>query len=466
MPIALPLMHGKYMGPGGRCKPTMLKISLYASGALCAAILVCAAVLLIFPDTFINGYFKNRIIKEFTKSHPALSLRISGLHYTPLKNRITFNGIALTSNDSAFSCSVGIFSVSGIDWIRIFRHEDIASRAVNRSVADAGEIVLSLRKRQYELRCGHLRASLPDSEISVDALEFHPLVADDHLFSCSKYRQTRFRISIPHCKVSGADCRGLLQGKTYRADSVKVNDPLFDVLANMDTPCNRDVPRPLMPCEALSLTSKIIRVNSLNILNGRLKYAERYKIGLPPAEVTFDALRLSAEGITNHAPPGAIAVIHGTGVFMKTSTMKIHMLIPVISPEIPIRYSGMLDAMDIARLNSFLEIGEGLRIKSGTLQNAALDINIVAGNASGSVRALYKDLNIAAIDKGTGSEKGVSNRIVSFMTNALKIRATNLPDKSGSMKIGVVKYTRKRDDTFLQLVWFSLRSGIGDVVGF
>jgi len=221
-----------------------------------------------------------------------------------------------------------------------------------------------------------------------------------------------------------------------------------------------------MPCEALSLTKKIIRVNSLNLLNGRLKYAERYAIGLPSAEVTFDALRLSAEGITNHAPPGACAVIHGTGVFMKNSTMKIHMLIPVISPEIPIRYSGTLDTMDITRLNSFLEIGEGLRIKSGTLQNAAFDITIATGNASGSVRAIYKDLNIAAIDKGTGSEKGVSNRIISFMTNALKIRGTNEPDKSGSMKIGVVKYTRKRDDTFLQLVWFSLRSGIGDVVGF
>jgi len=30
----------------------------------------------------------------------------------------------------------------------------------------------------------------------------------------------------------------------------------------------------------------------------------------------------------------------------------------------------------------------------------------------------------------------------------------------GSMKIGEVKYTRKPDDTFLQLVWFSLRSGV------
>jgi hypothetical protein len=48
----------------------------------------------------------------------------------------------------------------------------------------------------------------------------------------------------------------------------------------------------------------------------------------------------------------------------------------------------------------------------------------------------------------------------------MKIRRTNMPDKAGSMKIGRVKYTRKQDDTFFQLLWFSLRNGVGDVVGF
>ena len=38
--------------------------------------------------------------------------------------------------------------------------------------------------------------------------------------------------------------------------------------------------------------------------------------------------------------------------------------------------------------------------------------------------------------------------------------------ESGLMKIGKVNYTRKPDDTILQLVWFSVRSGVGDVVGF
>jgi hypothetical protein len=35
--------------------------------------------------------------------------------------------------------------------------------------------------------------------------------------------------------VTGADCRGLLQGKAYRARSINVDDAALDILVNKDT---------------------------------------------------------------------------------------------------------------------------------------------------------------------------------------------------------------------------------------
>jgi hypothetical protein len=453
-------------GPANRSTLSPRKVAAYAGLAAGAVVLVCVLVLLFFPDTYINGYLKNQIIKAFTRAYPAYSIRIAGVNYNLWENRIECDFIALTSIDSTFSCRIAKFSVSGIGWVRILWKGDIASKAFSRSVAEAREIVLSFQQSQYELRCGRLRVSVPESEILAEALELHPLIKDDKFFSGSKFRRTRFRIVLPQCRVTGADCLGLLQGKTYRARSVKVNDASFDILVNMDTPYDKNSSRPLMPNESLSSINKMTQVDSLTIMNGRLKYAERYIIGAAPAEVTFDSIQLLAEGITNHGDPGATAVIHGQGTFMKTSTMKILMVIPVASPEISFRYSGSLDLMDLTRLNSFLEVGEALRIKSGILQNATFDVNVTAGRASGTVQVMYRDLNIAFRNSRTGSERGAYNRITSYIANATTLRGNNMPDKSGSMKIGEVKYTRKRDDTFLQLVWFSLRSGVGDVVGF
>jgi hypothetical protein len=453
-------------GPANRSKLSPRKVAVYAGLAAGAVVLICALVFLFFPGTYIDGYLKNQIIKGFTKAYPAYSIRIAGVHYNIWENRIGCDSIALTSIDSTFSCSIGKFSVSGIGWVQVLWQGDIVSKGLNGSVAEAKKVVLNFRHSQYELRCARLRVSVPDSEILVEALELHPLVEDDKFFTDSKFRRTRFQIVLPQCRITGVDCLGLLQGKTYRARAVKIDNASFDILVDMDTPYNKNSSRPLMLNEGLLSINKMTQVDSLNIMNGQLKYAERYIIGSPPAEVTFDSIQMSAEGITNHAAPGAPAVIHAQGNFMKTSTMKILMVIPVASPEISFRYSGSLDVMDVTRLNSFLEVGEDLRIKSGILQNAIFDINVTEGRASGTLRVMYKDLAIAFRNSRTGSERGTSNRITSYIANAMKIRGTNMPDKSGSIKIGAVKYTRKPDDTFLQLLWFSLRSGVGDVVGF
>jgi len=431
-----------------------------------AIVLVFVTVFLFFGDFFTNGYVKNRIIKAFMKACPAYSLRLAGVHYNVWRNRVGFDRIAINSNDSAFSCIIGKFSVDGISWLAILRHEDIASQGLKGSVANAREITLNFRRTGYELLCKRLRVSLSDSAISADHLEFHPLRNDANFFSSSAFRRTRFRINLPHCTAIGADCLGLLQGKAYCARSVNLIDPVFDILVDKDTPAGPDAAKPLMPYEALSSINKMTHVNVLNIINGRMDYDERYILGSPPAEVTFDSVDLSAQGLTNHASSGATALIRGQGTFMKTSRMKISMIVPVISPKIPLRCSGSLDGMELSKLNSFLETGERLRVKSGVLETATFDIAITAGRATGSLRAMYKDLTIAVLGKVSGSEKGASNRIASFITNAVKIRGTNMPDKSGALKIGSIKYEQKRFDTFLQLVWFSLRSGIGDVVGF
>jgi hypothetical protein len=120
--------------------------------------------------------------------------------------------------------------------------------------------------------------------------------------------------------------------------------------------------------------------------------------------------------------------------------------------------------MDLTRLDAFLSIAERTRVKSGSAQTAAFDIEVTAGQARGRVSAIYKDLEIAVLDKQTDTEKGLENRVASFLANVLKIRNSNAPDASGLMKEGEVKYTRRPEDEFLQYAWFALRTGVLDVI--
>jgi hypothetical protein len=121
--------------------------------------------------------------------------------------------------------------------------------------------------------------------------------------------------------------------------------------------------------------------------------------------------------------------------------------------------------MDLSPLNSMLEISDQMRIKTGVLQEATFDVDVVSGRARGTLRGIYNDLTLASIDKETGSENGFSDGFISFIANNFRIRKTNVPDKSGSMKIGMVKYIRQPDDPFIQFAWFALRIAVQNVVG-
>jgi hypothetical protein len=73
-------------------------------------------------------------------------------------------------------------------------------------------------------------------------------------------------------------------------------------------------------------------------------------------------------------------------------------------------------------------------------------------------------LHLTVLDKQTGTKEGFDNRASSFLANVLKVRTSNTPDASGSLKQGKVDYTRRPEDEFLEFVWLALWSGVLDAI--
>jgi hypothetical protein len=305
---------------------------------------------------------------------------------------------------------------------------------------------------------------VPDSELIAEGVELRSLVEDEAFFAAKKYRTTRFRVVVPECRVSGLAYGELLRGTSYRAKSIQVSRPSFDALANRDKPQKPFVKSPLMVHEALASIRQPLQIGSLRITDGRVRYCERIAAGADPGVLTFGAVSFSVEGITNRGGAKAAVQLRGQGDLMNAGTLKLLMSIPITSPDFSLHYSGSLGPMDMTSLDAFLDIVDHTRIKSGRAQEAAFEIDVTAGRARGRVSATYRDLVLAILDKQNGTEKGFDNRIASFLMNLLKIRSSNVRNKSGSMKVGKVEYTRRPGDTFLRFVWIALRSGVLDVI--
>ena len=162
--------------------------------------------------------------------------------------------------------------------------------------------------------------------------------------------------------------------------------------------------------EALASIRQPLQVGSLSITDGHVKYGERLAVGADPGVLTFGAVSLSAEGIANRGEATAAVRLRAQGDLMNAGTIKVLMSIPITSPDFSLHYSGSLGAMDLPRLNAFLDIAEHTRIKSGSAQEVTFEIDVTAGRARGRVRANYRDLVIAVLDKQTGTEKGFESR--------------------------------------------------------
>jgi hypothetical protein len=452
--------------PTDRRKLSSLKIALYAGFGVGAIVFVCVLALLFFPDPLVNRFIKPKMIKAFAEAYPAYSISIADMNYSVFENRFVLKSVALNAVDSSFASHVGSISVNGIGWMHLLRGGKLESNDFANSVVNAQDIELNFPQSQYALRCGLLHVSAPDSEIIVEDLKLHPLGDDEQFFAESEFRKTRLQLVAPHARIMGLACLELLQGKSYRTQSIQIHDAFFDILVNKEKPCAIDSSSSLMPNEILSSIKRTLQIDSLSILNGRLNYGERYDAGAKPALITFDSMQVSAEGIANSIGLDAALVIHAQGNFMHAGMMKVLMSIPVASPEFSFQYSGSLSGMDLSALNPFLEPAEQIRIKSGVLQEATFEIHVVSGKASGNLRAVYTDLTFAVINKERQSEKGFFNVIASFIANKFKIRGTNVPDYTGSIKIGEVNYEQTSDNSFIQFLWFALRTGVRDVIVF
>jgi hypothetical protein len=431
-----------------------------------AVILISVLSFVLFPDPFVNSFIKNKITNSFTQAYPEYALLLGEIHYSIWENRLECDSIILKAKDSTFTYSTGSFSISGISWIKILLQNDFNPNAVSSSVLEAQNIVLSSHKSQEVLRLGMLYFSVKDSAILADSIAYHPSINDVQFFNKSQFRQTRARLNISQVKIIGFDFISFLEGNTYAAKKISMDDVFADVLLNKDKPNDANQPNPLMPNEFLSSIKEIINIDTLEISNGRLEYSERFEINATPGVITFNNFNILVSGISNHTAKPDTTIINANGLFMNTAPMKVFMAIPLTSKNFSLRYSGTVGKMQVDELNKFLEPVENKHVNSGVIQSAAYNINVNSGQASGNLRVAYADLKIVNHNKNTSVSTGLLNHISNYVGDMFIIRTTNLPDEKGLMKIGEINYKRKPAEYFFQFLWLSLRSGIGDVVGF
>jgi len=137
--------------------------------------------------------------------------------------------------------------------------------------------------------------------------------------------------------------------------------------------------------------------------------------------------------------------------------------VPLRARSLSLSFEGRLGPMDATALNeTFVHLG-GVRIESGQVDSLWFQADVEQGLASGSLRSVYRNLEIETLDKATG-ERGLKNRLKTLVVSGLALRSSNLPSDE-PFHVGQIRHRHEEGNTFFKFLWLSLRSGMYSMVG-
>jgi hypothetical protein len=357
--------------------------------------------------------------------------------------------------------------------IRDFRLEPLPEEQWESALAGA-RIECEAEGVSFEIpgspyRIGFARARMLDagSVVKCDSLRIVPLLSDGQFFSSNRFGSTRYRVLTGRFAVRGLDLPGLIRNEKYTAHLISISRPLVDIVVNKRMQQGPTPDSAKMPNEILSAMRATLHIDSVEVTDGIVNYAELYPYSARPAGLRWTGVRLGAAGISNRQTPAdSSAHIEASGMFQDSARMVVSMEMPLAKREFSLSCHGGVDTLRLTSLNSFLEVAERIRITSGVADNIRFAMTARNGGSSGTVHPVYHDLEIEMLAKESGRSGGIVQKVGTMLADIFKIKDDNVSYKSGGGREGPVQYTRKPGDPFFKFLWFSLRSGLGPVVGF
>lgn len=418
--------------------------------------------LLVFGNSVLNSVVKRKAQAAATKSHPGATLSLGTLRYSLFGNRLLLDSFEFTSTNLTFKS--GRIVLDDVNWLRLAFQDPQLEDLFGGAGLDVRGIRLQFPASQYTLSCDHLRFSGDGGRLAAEGILLVPTVGMEEFFAARPFRTTHIKLSVKKVSVSQIAVADALQLKAILAGEARVTGLSFEALVNREKPKKPVENPPPMVHEALAAIPVPLRVDRLELEDTEVSYRERMVRGEEPGELVFTKINLVAQNISNFGDPPPTIRVQGQGNLMDAGTMKVELAVPTRPSSFSLSYSGSLSAMDLASLNRFLEVPEKLRITAGNAKSASFTIQIVDGEAKGTVRANYEDLQIAVLNENTGDEAGFKARLKSGLLNALKVRNDSSSDAGRDTREGIVEYKRDQDDTFIQVLWFALRTGVLDAI--
>jgi hypothetical protein len=387
-------------------------------------------------------------LSEIDYSRGGYSVQMPRLIINSTKKIAEADSLQIVSPDA--TASVAALKITGFDLKKSLKHQTLVAKNI-----ETNEIKVTDDNYRVEIKNSEL--SSENSFARINNISISPSLDKYELGQKMRHQADWMRASIPTIEIAKPDVEKLFQ-RELNAESIKVNDARVYVFRDRRLPRQKKI-IPL-PMEYLRDLPMKVYVHSCKLANATIEYEEYPKNGYgKTGMLRIEKFNASVSTLTNHSSFSESASIIMTvdGSIMGTGTSHCTIEMPLQKGK-PYKLDGIMEKLDLTKLNSSSENLGKIHIKSGFLDFLSFNFLMTEERSTGKIIGAYHHLIIQPYKKHE-EEKNVAD-FASFMLRHFIIRL----DKDVSMPVekrtGLVNY--KRDPTRMVSYYFlqSLLMGI------
>ncbi len=242
----------------------------------------------------------------------------------------------------------------------------------------------------YRLETGPVVLSTGDSSIQIDSVAFAPTVSDAELARRRGRRADRIRFSFNRIVATNVDYPRLLERLETSVGKVELTGWEIDVFSDKRLAAARRVRPPWMPQDIAADGSPSLRIDEIELRDGKVTYSEVATDGARPGSITFEDIHGSIVNVTNdpeRMSDSSPAVVDIEARFGGSGDVSLEMRLPLLASPATMSYRGSVTNLDASALNSILPNLLGLRFTRGRVDSIAFNIDVARGRATGSCKA-------------------------------------------------------------------------------
>lgn len=273
------------------------------------------------------------------------------------------------------------------------------------------------KDRFYSIGFKKLFFSSRSKSLLIDSVQLIPQYDKSSFSANISSQKDRIEFMIPSLSVEDMDYRDMIFRKRYSARKIKLFEPDIAIFKDKTIVFDTNVYKP-MPAQMLLDLPFYLKVDTLEIENGRLQYEEKKAYMAKYGIIYFKQLNASLTGVTNdkdYREFGGALKLNAYAQLMNKSLVTLNAAYPLNSKEQEFVVMASLGEIQAEEFNPILEPLTLAMAKSGNFLNMQMMAHGNKEVATGEMLLKYKDLKIEVLRKKNLQE----SVFISFLANSM-----------------------------------------------